>query len=82
MSRNISGLFLVGFLILVSVFVTFQHANVHSIISSLRDAQHHIQAFFDFTFALLTTCQQLLQIPQKSVYLYISILYSFYVSDS
>lgn len=33
--------------------VTFQHANVHSIVCSLWDAQHHVQAFFYFTFPLL-----------------------------
>lgn len=39
---------------------TFQHANMHGIVGSLRDAQHHIQAFFYLSFPFLTARQQLL----------------------
>lgn len=44
--------------------VTFEHADVHSIISSLGHTQHHIQTFFDFALPFLAARQQLL--PRKS----------------
>lgn len=43
-----------------NLFVTLQHANVHSIVSSLGHAEHHVQTFFDFALPLLTAREQLL----------------------
>lgn len=42
-------------LLLQKKCITFQHADMHCIVCSLWDAQHHIQAFFYLTFPLFTT---------------------------
>lgn len=44
---------------------TFQHAKVHGIIGSLWHAEHDLQAIFDFSFALLATCQKFLHIQHN-----------------
>lgn len=40
---------------------TFQHADMHGVIGSLWHTQHDLQPIFNFTFALFTAGQQLLQ---------------------
>ena len=49
--------------------VTFKHANMHSIVSSLGDAEHDVQTLLDLSFALLTARQQLLHKHMVSMYL-------------
>lgn len=46
---------------------TFQHADVHGVVCSLRDAQHHVQAFLYLALAFLAAGQQLLH---KSTFLF------------
>lgn len=41
--------------------VTFQHAEVHGVVRSLRHAEHHLQAVFNLPLPLLTAREQLLQ---------------------
>lgn len=42
------------------VLITFQHREVHGIISFLRNAEHHLQAVLDLSFPLFAASQQLL----------------------
>jgi len=46
---------------LCGVQLTFQHGEVHGVIGSLGDAEHHLQAVLDLPLAFLTARQQLLQ---------------------
>lgn len=45
---------------LAVVFLTFQHGEVHGVVGSLGNTQHHLQAVFDLAFTFLAASEQLL----------------------